>query len=142
MTSHLLRGDPVSTIRTAADTIRTLVGALPERARSEWACDLGIVWAPRGTPIVQARAWRDDADRHAIGALIATVASPDVAAALADLLDALAWWRQAITSGDDMSVALAVNRVHATGDSLADAITRKHTPTPAARATTRARRTR
>ena len=115
----------MSTIRTAADTIRTLVGALPARARSEWACDLGIVWAPRGTPIAQALAWRDDVDRHAIGALIAALASPHVAEALADLLDALAWWRQAITSGDDMDVAVAVNRVHATGDSLADAINRR-----------------
>jgi len=115
----------VSTIRTAADTIRALVGALPEYARSEWVCDLGIVRAPRGTPVAQALALRDSADRHAIGALIATVASPDVAAALADLLDALAWWRQAITSGDDMDVALAVYRVHATGDSLADTITRR-----------------
>lgn len=115
----------MSTIRTAADAIRARLGALPERARSQWACDLGIVWAPRGTPIAQALAWRDDADRHAIGALIAAVASPDVADALADLLDALAWWRQAITSGDDMDVAVAVNRVHATSDSLADAITRR-----------------
>jgi len=50
---------------------------------------------------------------------------PDADMALIDLLNALAWWREAITSGDDMGVAVAVNRVHAAGESLADAITRR-----------------
>jgi len=116
----------VSTIRTAADTIRTLVGALPERARSEWACDLGIVWAPRGTPIVQARAWRDDADRHAIGALIATVASPDVAAALADLLETITRHnRRDNPHGWDDCDGECIDAIVADAETLADAITRR-----------------
>jgi len=116
----------VSTIRTAADTIRARLDALPERARSEWACDRGIVRAQRGIPIVHALAWRDDADRHAIGALIATVASPDVAAALADLLETIARHnRRDNPHGWDDCDGECIDAIVADAGALADAITRR-----------------
>jgi len=121
------RGDPVSTIRTAADTIRARLDALPERAQSEWACHLEIVWAPRGTPIAQALAWRYDTDRHAIGALIATLASPHVAAALADLLEAQDAAERAAFSGQVLPPEWRqlLERRDRAIYALADAITRR-----------------
>ena len=116
----------MSTIRTAADTIRALVGALPEYARSEWVCDLGIVRAPRGTPVAQALALRDSADRHAIGALIAAVASPDVAAAVADLLETIARHnRRDNPHGWDDCDGECIDAIVADAGALADTITRR-----------------
>lgn len=118
----------MSTIRTAADTIRARLGELQDDHRGPWDVSTSSVYmcgCTDGTIRVPGRPYAlRGRFRPGVPGYLATVASPDVATALADLLDALAWWRQAITSGDDMDVAAAVNRVHATGDSLADAITR------------------
>lgn len=114
----------MSTIRTAADTIRASLDALPEAVRGTWEPNYGAnAVHPTGAPTYHiARC------RHArTTAYIATMASPDVAAALADLLEAQDAVQRAALSDRVLPPEWRqlLERRDRAIDALADAITRR-----------------
>lgn len=74
---------------TAASRIRASVAALPEELRVPWGAHGRYVNASGGLAVVDPAPMPNLAPQVDIAAHIALLASPDVAIALADLLDAI-----------------------------------------------------
>ena len=121
----------MSTIRTAVDTIRARLGELQDDHRGPWDVSVSSVYmcgCTDGTIRVPGRPYAlRGRFRPGVPGYLATVASPDVAAALADLLEAQDAVQRAALSDRVLPPEWRqlLERRDRAIDALADAITRR-----------------